>query len=586
MRVPTIPQTLSRSAFWLCAAVLSFGFSPVGHAGLTDISQTPLITAGGAPVKPNLLFILDDSGSMASNYLPEEADMGNQTYSLNAAQCNGLGFDPSQPYPVPVNADGTSKGNHSISAAFDADSWLEVTDANNYDSRRPLQGSNLVNSAVGATVTVKINLSSRSSSWYWVDQLVTIYDNSNKQKWMIGMVSASYSSSGNSLSIKIVANSGSHTLSTPYVGTGHPHFVYYTYPNTNTRLGYSYLSTGKVDTSKSFYKECNSVVGKTPGSSVFTRQIMRPTDAKAQDFANWYRYYSNRMDMMKTVVSQAFKEIDDKFRVGYTTILSKTVAEQVATSTSSINAYTKWGPEATDKMFVNVRDFDSAQRNQFYAYLDATDPSGYTPLRAALSSAGRYFARRAPGQSTDPKMDPMQYSCQKNFAILATDGGWNTYAEINSGTPRYGPYMVDNTAVGNQDGAAARPMRDGTGTAVGSSTNSLADVAYYYYYNDLRPSGSAYCTGSMGVDVCENAIVPWQRMTTFTMSLGQSGTIKFDPSYLKQTSGDFFNINRAPSSGRRRWRAPQALRRHMWTTSGMRRSTAVGCSSTWRIRMR
>ncbi len=554
MRVTQFPKPLSTAASWLCATLLTVGFSPLGHAGLTDISQTPLITAGGTPVKPNLLFILDDSGSMASNYLPEEADMGNQTYSLNTPQCNGLAFDPALPYPPPVNADGTSKSNQPISSSFDADSWLEVRDINNYDSRRPLQGANLVNASVGATITVKINISTRSSSWYWLDQLVTIYDNSNKQRWMIGMVNANYSASTNNLSIKIVATSGSHTLSTPYVGTGHPHFVYYTYPNTSTRLGYTYLSTGKVDTSTNFYKECNSVVGKTPGSTVFTRQVMTPTDPKAQAFANWYRYYSNRMDMMKTVVSQAFKQIDDRFRVGYTTILSKTVEEQMATSVSSISAYTKWGPESTSKMFVNVRDFDATQRSQFYAYLDATDPSGYTPLRGALSTAGRYFARRAPGQSTDPKQDPMQYSCQKNFAILATDGGWNTYAEVSSGTNRYGPYKLDNTTVDNQDGSAARPMRDGTGTTAGASSNSLADVAYYYYNTDLRPTGSAYCTGSKDVDVCDNTVVPLQRMSTYTMSLGQSGTLKFDPNYLKQTSGDYLNI----VQGTKQWPTPVA----------------------------
>lgn len=35
------------------------------HAALTDVSQTPLLTASSTPVKPNLMFVLDDSGSMA-----------------------------------------------------------------------------------------------------------------------------------------------------------------------------------------------------------------------------------------------------------------------------------------------------------------------------------------------------------------------------------------------------------------------------------------------------------------------------------------------------------------------------------------
>ena len=48
--------------------------------------------------------------------------------------------------------------------------------------------------------------------------------------------------------------------------------------------------------------------------------------------------------------------------------------------------------------------------------------------------------------------DPLQYSCQQNYAILSTDGFWNQGAG----------YKLDgSTAVGNQDAALPRPLYDG-----------------------------------------------------------------------------------------------------------------------------
>ena len=40
-------------------------------AATTDISNVPLASASGSTVLPNLLFTLDDSGSMDSDYNPD-----------------------------------------------------------------------------------------------------------------------------------------------------------------------------------------------------------------------------------------------------------------------------------------------------------------------------------------------------------------------------------------------------------------------------------------------------------------------------------------------------------------------------------
>lgn len=233
--------------------------------------------------------------------------------------------------------------------------------------------------------------------------------------------------------------------------------------------------------------------------------------------------------------------------------------------------------------------------------------------------------------------DPIQYSCQQNFIILSTDGYWNG----NAG------YKVDGTtAVGNQDGTAARPQYDGatgattvtttytqntesvgstsasgcsnskhklktqpeifscsittingtagaetctspsnngsatysglcvstssislqspnpstrvqsgspvtTTTVIGGTSDTLADVAQYYYQTDLRTAGLGNCTGAMGsgVDVCLNNVFKTdtdnnaaQHMATFTLGLGASGRMAYSASYLKDTSGDYYSV--------------------------------------------
>ncbi|WP_295453960.1 PilC/PilY family type IV pilus protein [uncultured Thiodictyon sp.] len=82
----------------------------------------------------------------------------------------------------------------------------------------------------------------------------------------------------------------------------------------------------------------------------------------------------------------------------------------------------------------------------------------------------------------------------------------------------------------------------------GGMSNTLADVAEYYYQTDLRTSN---CTGALGAgtDVCYNNVLSsgedsasWQHMTTFTLGLGTRGRMVFSPTYKKDLSGDYFSV--------------------------------------------
>src|SRR5205814_6029110 len=78
-----------------------------------------------------------------------------------------------------------------------------------------------------------------------------------------------------------------------------------------------------------------------------------------------------------------------------------------------------------------------------------------------------------------------------------------------------------------------------TDTSYAGSTDSLADVAEYYYITDLRNSALGHCTsGSPGNHVCSDNLptaltgsldtAQWQHMTTYTIGLGVNGTLTYD----------------------------------------------------------
>ena len=342
-------------------------------AAVIDISSEPLNTysaPSSTDVKPNLMFILDNSGSMAWEHMPDNsADPGSAVpftygyYGYRSSQCNGLYYNPNTVYRVPIKADGvTYYPDASFTAALP-------------DGYQP-----------ASTTNVAINLSNNFRAETDTAGAAAYYFN--------------------------------------YSGT-----------QTTEALKNYYSSTS------TFSKECSSALGSSPGVGVFTKVTV--STAERQNFANWYSYYRTRMLMMKTASGLAFKNIDQRFRVGFMAI------NNVAGSAD----------------FLQIDDFTPATKASWYAALYASVPSGSTPLRSALSDAGRLYAGKLTsrnGVSNIP--DPVQYSCQQNYAILSTDGFWNT----GSG------YKLDGTtAVANQDVGQPRPYFDGGSAQIQSRTSTL-----------------------------------------------------------------------------------------------------------------
>jgi type IV pilus assembly protein PilY1 len=242
------------------------------------------------------------------------------------------------------------------------------------------------------------------------------------------------------------------------------------------------------------------------------------------NFANWYAYYRTRMQMMKSAAGRAFVPIDDTYRVGFITINP--------------------GSPVSSTRYLRVQNFESVHKGSWYTKFYAQGPSGGTPLREALSRVGRLFAGQTDGinNGIPAADDPMEVSCQPNFAILSTDGYWT-----NVGTSGN---QVDNSSMTQQDNTNTAPYSlrsDGVYDGNPSSpTVGLADVALYYYKTDLRPTGS---TNAASVDVSpdnvpttQNDFAAHQHMTTFTLGLGLDGTLSYRSDYQTANTGDFFAI--------------------------------------------
>src|SRR5262249_17198985 len=266
------------------------------------------------------------------------------------------------------------------------------------------------------------------------------------------------------------------------------------------------------------------------------------------NFANWYAYYRTRIQAMKSAAGLAFLNLDTSYRVGFVIISPRSLS---AATTNNC----KGGS------FLPVATFDRVQKQIFYCALYSQVPAGSTPLREALSRVGRYYAHLTDGVNSGIQDDPIQYSCQQNFAILTTDGQWNA-----GGAPAF----KAGTEVGNVDGQAGLKAGivsraagtydggcpDGNVSINGSpgGANTLSDAPLYYYPNHLASAALRNTAAANGRDVSEDNVptnardsASWQHMVTYTIGLAD-GLMTWQPDYDTAQSGDFYNITKGNSS--------------------------------------
>ncbi len=101
---------------WSVALLIGLTTGPAFSA-LYDVSDVPIFTMEG--IDPNILLTMDDSGSMAWSFMPNDVGDYPNSKRITSAAFNKLYYDPLVTYTPPVNEGGASLGNASFVSAWD-----------------------------------------------------------------------------------------------------------------------------------------------------------------------------------------------------------------------------------------------------------------------------------------------------------------------------------------------------------------------------------------------------------------------------------------------------------------------------------
>lgn len=577
----TSPQFLR-----LAAMVVACLFATQPSAQLADLSDVPLASAPSTTVLPNLMYILDDSGSMAWDYMPDNVyslssgtNISNcKSYSTTAStsfsqvQCNNgeppyyasafnqVYYNPSITYSAGIDSAGTSLGDQAISSAK-LDAYLNATTknlTNTYqeyvycntstptaaDLTNPLvckrNGKDNVSAlvpyflywgATGSNVAYPVATGAAATSFNKAKTLSTnpYYFNIDPNEYCsddnlttcalataAGAAPAGFSIAAPIRYCKTLADAQATTVITGNSGAPATPRCRKKFDATN----YLYPRYGRftrvdiVPTTLSYPKPLTSA--RTDCAAAASCTYVE----EARNFANWFSYYRTRLAMMKTATGRAFLPIDDRYRVGFITINPNN--------------------PVTASKYLKVAKFDAGQRSSWYTKLYAQATNGSTPLREALSRAGRYYANVTTGINSGMADDPMTHSCQQNFTLLTTDGYWNSNAGQN----------LTGGGIGNQDNVDSGYTKRADGAfdgAVTGASDTLADVAAYYYKQDLRTSG---LLSPNNVPTNEQAKdkATYQHMVTYTLGLGIQGLMDYRTDYETNAASDFAKIKGSAST--------------------------------------
>lgn len=496
------------------------------HAGIV-IPDDPLTSAGRVP--PNVMFILDNSGSMASVAMP--ACRVSQAYTGTSVGCSGtLGdsaddrsylnntiyYNPSIVYQPWMTADGLTRMSGGTTATSVFENWNQATSAGGTRDLRDSSESVFYVPKTGVIASTN----EADFTRYWIRdnggtaEVVRVKDPPTVlQTWTwtqnIGEVSWAYRTISvpagtTQLVVEIAGNTNGRGNADLYVRrTANPTDSNYDFRNTGTgsseaitindpqsgdwRIGVYNTDSGSGDRSV-----FNNVLTITAYNNV---EVATPTGrtqaAELTNFATWYSYYRTRLKTAKGGASEAFATLGRLHRVGYTPINGRS---------SDLSAS---GTGAIIPVNTNSGLFETANKTTWFSSVqNAVVQDGSTPLRGALDAVGKYYTRTDTNGPWGPGLVADQLSCRQSFSILTTDGFWNDGGTFTMGDS------------------------DGDGHSV-----TLADVANYYYVTDLRTNLNNK------VPVSPSDPATWQHMVTFSVSIGLEGTLDItDPPPAKNAA--------------------------------------------------
>lgn len=501
--------------------------STAALAGTVQLSTTPPNQTQSVP--PNIAVTFDDSGSMAWDFMGDNAPFNSTNWLSGPWMCaaiinpgassgilahvmNGVYYNPNVTYAPPVNADGTSFPN--------ADATLKAVWNDGIAWNRPL------NSDTSAGTTNFTNQVSRRRTQYWQCQ----YDSGNY--YTLGQSGNQYGSSS------------------PVSGGG-PYYYKYTGSTIAVDTYGNPTSTGLSN----LYNTGNWTAVAVPSSQY-------------QNWANWWAYYHTRNQMARTALSRVFGSsslgsaindpgmwddggfgsavrvawqnlyngyagINDQFVLQDSTLISSLVD---TTPSSCKSSQPTLGSQSLQSG--TIKTPPSCYRSDFFNWIFQVPAQSGTPTRSATARAGDFFTRGngntgSSGDLHDPYWQPPQtgsgdgheLSCRQNYHMLITDGLWNG----NSDGPLYGNLTLPASGLVLPDGVVMpspasagvtsiyKPVHDGGDTGYAS----LSDIAFHYWATDLRSDLYRPAAGDI-----VSPYLPDQSTSIFNLTSTTSSSVK------------------------------------------------------------
>jgi len=561
---PAVAATASGAPF---AYALAVAATPApAPAATVSVAQQPLTLQPVIP--PNVTLMLDDSGSMAWDYMPDACYLQGvvctgttngsaspsggtdyiSTVNNNAvidASNNGVYYNPAIVYTPPPTASGGSYASYTDFTNVPVDGFGSVsgtanlTSYSNHDLRGEAENNSntLYYSYKSATATYVAKFNQTVNAQYggwggvtYADQVCTNdFNNDNG----IG-TGPTFTGASGSASSGWTAGTCVFTYNAPAV-----YFQYSTGPAAGPTYTMHYVAPASqgcvADANVTTGAGSNCVVDSdTSGAAAPKTDAKGNALAAGTNIANWFAYYHTRIQMAKSGLMTAFSTINKTFRIGFGSIDGgcNNNAGYLPSASSTATPYTYTDTydcgitgrnyQPVTNTIASAQPFGDGsssgdQKNGFWNWVAALKPSGGTPLREALDAVGQYYQTSQPWQTSST--DTTEIACRQSYTILTTDGFWNesytpSNANIQGASDANGPSIQGPNNQTYQYTPAAPYSGGDAVDASGNATASLADVAMYYWENDLQ--------ASLAKEVLPNGQDPafWPHMTTFTMGLG------------------------------------------------------------------
>lgn len=545
-------------AVWMLGAV----YTPAMAATTVTVDQQPVTLQPAIP--PNVTLMLDDSGSMAWDVMPDYAFLGatpgQPTQSeLTSSSVNGVYYNPKITYSPPLKADGTLYPVASFTAAW-VDGFHQgrgTVNLSKYNGSKDT--SRLFTSSSDITYTNSFTGNSPPYAPVCPSGYSLQTNGQCQENPYLAICPQGYTlQTSGSKAGKCTKSGGKSTAPycspstdtydpTSYMCTPNP--AVYTSPTCQGSDAYNSSTNMCTPTTTSTYSFFTYTVQNADGSYTshyvglngtceltasagMTSSNCDESAATQQNVANWYSYYHTRILMAKSGLMAAFFSVGASFRVGFGSIngnntgglpsLQYAFDDSGAGGGKSNNALAKVQPFGDGS--------SGTQKAAFWTWISGESASNGTPLRTALDRVGQYYQTSQPWttMSSDPDYgttnQPSNIACRQAYTILTTDGFWNddysSSAENGASSAAWPAITGPNGMAWPTNLTGSSPAAPYSGGATSDSSPSLADVAMYYWENDLQTSSS------FPNEVPTNSEDPafWQHMTTFTMGLGFTPT--------------------------------------------------------------